>query len=191
MGDAKDIVLHQRVASGYVPGKSETFGVFPASPFTANPPSGATPTSCKLQNCQIFRPVGSAVGVYDILVGLPQSTPVNQTALRAAEMPFDVGLGGAMYFDPPLNVPGGGIVVNQGRATLNVRSTLANPPSSVDPGVEWAVQYGASLVLGGAPIYPGFSNNQIVRFIVTAGGDPIDIDFDFSIERVLDPSVES
>lgn len=174
-----DIIQFQRIASGYVPGASETFA------------AGTSPVSAKLQNCIVKRAPAArgATGVFDILVGPPQDTPNNQTALRSKDGPAPVGLGGAQVNDPPLNVVGGGIVVDQGRASFHVRSTLTNPPTSVNPQVTWAVQYGASL--GPVPLYPGFSNNQLVRVIFTnLGGDDTDVDFDFSIERVIDPGVE-
>ena len=175
-----DIIQHQRLASGYVPGKSETFA------------SGFSPKTAVLQNCTVFRAPGAigAVGFIDVLVGPPNTAPLNQTSLRSIDGPAPVGLGGALILDPPLNVVGGGIIVSQGRAKLTIRSTLTSPPTSVNPQVTWAVQYGAAFGQT-TPIYPGFNNNQLVRFIFTGGGgDAQDVDFDFEIERVLDPASE-
>lgn len=174
-----DIIQFQRIAAGYIPGRSETFL------------SGASPISAKLQNCTVKRAPANigVVGIFDILIGPPQDTPNNTTALRSKTGPAPVGLGGAQVNDPPLNVVGGGIIVDQGRATFTARSILTNPPTTVSPNVTHAVQYGAAF--GPNPIYPGFSNNQLVRVIFTDGaGDATDVDFDFSIERVIDPDVE-
>jgi hypothetical protein len=174
-----DIIQFQRIAAGYVPGRSETF--LP----------GASPLSAKLQNCIVKRAPAAigVVGIYDILVGPSQDVPNNTTALRAKTGPAPVGLGGLQVNSPPLNVAGGGIIVDQGRATFTARSILTNPPTTVSPNVTHAVQYGAEF--GAVPIYPGFLNTQLIRVIFTDGaGDATDVDFDFSIERVIDPDVE-
>jgi hypothetical protein len=171
---ADDIILHQRLASGYVPGLSETFA------------NGKSPVSAVLQNCQAIR---FATGIIDVLVGPPQASPLNQTTLRSSNGPAPVGIGGVLVTSPPLNVVGGAIVVNQGRVLATIRSVLTNPSTNTNPMVTWCVLYGATL--GPIPVYPGFSNAQIVRFIFSGSDDQaLDVDFDFSIERVIDPNVE-
>jgi hypothetical protein len=171
--DSPDIIQFSRIASGYVPGASETFA------------PGTSPKSAVLQNCTAIR---RAAGQIDILVGPPQDIAPNQTALRSKTGPAPVGLGGIFTPDPPLNVVGGGIIVNQGRAKATIRSTLTNPVTSVNPSVTYCVQYGAEF--GPIPVYPGFNNNQLVRFIFSSSDVDTNVDFDFEIERVIDPSVE-
>jgi hypothetical protein len=65
------------------------------------------------------------------------------------------------------------------------------PPSTTAaaaPKAEWCVFYGASL--GATPLYAGFLNSQVFRIIITSAGALADADFDFSIERVIDPLQE-
>lgn len=173
-----DVIQYQRLASGYVPGQSEI-----GTPAVVVPPSSVPsfgnpgPSSADLQNCIVTRPV--AAGIYDILVGGGNPAPV--------------GVGGVFVASPPLVAPASGaIVVGQARISLNVRSPLTSqgiaPPVTAagNPNVTWAVWMGAQL--GPVPLYSGFSNTQVFRVIVTtAAGVLTDIDFDFSIEQVIDP----
>lgn len=63
------------------------------------------------------------------------------------------------------------------------------------PDVSIAIYYGSEV--GPVPIYTGIDNNRLIRVLLTtnlgqAAGVYIlaDADFDFSIERVLDPNLE-
>jgi hypothetical protein len=173
-----DVIQYQRLASGYVPGLSEVGTPAPAVPPASTPNFGSpAPSSALLQNCIVVRPV--AVGIYDVLVG--------------GGTPAPVGIGGVPQSAPPLVTPPAGTpIVQTGRVSVNVRSilpVLVVPPTTAaaSPQVEVAIFYGASL--GPAPqLYTGFSNDQLVRIIITSGGALADADFDFSIERVIDPT---
>lgn len=168
-----DVVQYQRLASGYVPGESEAF------PNTNTQPS-APPVSGRFQNCTVIRPAGplNAVGVYDILIG--------------GDSPAPIGIGGERIGSPPLNpaLSPNEIVVSQGRFRAQVRSSLTQPPSASAQTfpAPITVAYGASF-LTTSP-YPGFSVNQIIRVFIGFTNAVLDVDFDFDVERVIDPSVE-
>jgi len=174
-----DVIQYQRLASGYVPGLSEVGTPAAAVPPASTPRFGSpAPSSALLQNCIVVRPV--AAGIYDVLVGGGNPAPV--------------GIGGAAQANPPLvTPPAGTIIAQQGRVSVNIRSILAAvvaPPTTAAaaPKAEWCVFYGATL--GATPLYTGFSNDQVFRIIITSGGALADADFDFSIERVIDPLQE-
>jgi len=174
-----DVVQYQRLASGYVPGLSEVGTPAPAVLPSTLPNFGdPAPSSALLQNCIVVRPV--AAGIYDVLVG--------------GSNPAPVGIGGVPQTNPPLVTPPSGTPINQqGRVTVNIRSILPAvviPPTTAaaSPQAQVAIFYGSTLP--GAPLYTGFSNDQLIRIIITAGGALADADFDFSIERVIDPSQE-
>jgi hypothetical protein len=176
-----DVVLHQRLASGYIPLLSEHGTPAPGVLF------GVAATSAVLINCTALRPAATAVGVVDIIIG--------------GNGPSPVGIGGVLVASPPLvNVPAvaTGQVVNQGRVIITPRSLIqaaAVPVAAGDPSINYSVEYGATL--GAVPLYAGISNNQIVRVRFTsnfgqAAGVFVlaDCDFDFSIERALNPASE-
>ena len=136
------------------------------------------PSSALLQNCIVVRPV--AAGIYDVIVG--------------GNNPAPVGIGATPQNAPPLVTPPAGTPIAQtGRVSVNIRTilpVLVAPPTTAaaSPQATAAVFYGASL--GAVPLYTGFSNDQVFRIIITSGGALADADFDFSIERVIDPSQE-
>lgn len=174
-----DVIQYQRIASGYVPGLSETGTPAPVVPPATTPRFGSpAPSSAQLQNCIVVRPV--AAGIFDVLVGGGNPAPV--------------GIGGVAQGSPPLvGVPAGTPIVSQGRVSVNIRSILPSPvvpptTAAAAPKAEWCVFYGASL--GATPLYTGFDNRQLFRIIITSGGALADADFDFSIERVIDPAQE-
>ena len=176
-----DVIEFQRLASGYIPGLSEAGSPAAGAQFGA---SGPLPSSTSLQNCIAFRPAATAVGVYDILVG--------------GAGPFPVGLGGPLasaFPNPPLvvvPVSPAGQIVQQGRVRLCSRAHINAAVPPVVGGAQLvigSVLYGATL--GPVPVYPGFSNAQLIRiYFATAAGVLADADFDFEIQRVLDPSQE-
>jgi len=185
-----DLVQYQRLASGYVPGASEAFANSAAAP-------SLPPASGVFQNCTVVRPAGvaNAAGVFDILVGPPQTAPTNQTSLRSIDGPAPVGLGGAVVTAPPLKaaLAPSEIVVSQGRFRAMVRSALAQPPAATFLPVTFTVAYGATF-LAVSP-YPGFSVNQIIRVFLSSVNAVADIaltdaDFDFDVERVIDGAKE-
>lgn len=168
------IVLHQRLASGYIPGLSETFA------------QGASPVSAVLQNCTVVRPVGAGLGtgVYDIIIG-----GVNAAA--------PVGLGAPLVGAPPLKaaLAPGENVTNQGRTRLQHRSALAIPIAAAKLAVFPTIAYGPQFLTAATNPYAGTTIQQIVRVFyatVDAAAAQVlaDADFDFDIERVIDPNVE-
>lgn len=182
-----DVIQYQRLASGYVPGLSE-HGVPAAS---APPALGlsfgqAVASSALLENCLVVRPV--AAGIFDIIIG--------------GSGPAPVGIGGTSEPSPPLVAPAGTVpgVNRTGRVSVNPRTIMAAlgaaPATAAgSPDVSVAIYYGSEL--GAVPLYTGIDNNRVVRVIFTtnlgqAAGVYIlaDCDFDFSVERVLDPSTE-
>jgi hypothetical protein len=175
-----DVILYQRIASGYIPGLSEVGMPAPGTFY------GIAPTSATFQNCRAVRPLLTPVGVYDIILPAGTIAPV--------------GLGGVLFTSPPLVAPPVSTVVNtQGRVSVNVRALLgaaAAPPTPAGaPNVNVAIWYGSTLGLAALPIYPGIDNTRIVRIYVTSNfgvgaGEFADVDFDFSIERVIDPANE-
>jgi hypothetical protein len=186
--DSPDIVQYQRIASGYIPGASELFAN------TAGAPS-QPPASGSFQNCTVVRPAGAvnAAGVYDIIVGPPQAQPNNQTALRSPNGPAPVGLGGPFIASPPLLAAfaPGEVVVIQGRFRHGVRSGLQQPPAALGKPVFVSHAYGATFLAGAPPLYPGFSNAQIIRvFVENPAGAAVDADIDFDIDRVIDAALE-
>jgi hypothetical protein len=175
-----DVIQYQRLASGYVPGQSESNSPV-AVPPSSQPNFGLpAPSTADLQNCIVTR-IG--VGIYDILVG--------------GNNPAPVGIGGVFSSSPPLFTPpvAGAIVVGQARVSINVRSPLTAqgvaPPTTAagNPNVTWAVWMGAQL--GPAPLYSGFANTQVFRVIMTTTVAGVltlaDVDFDFQVEQVIDP----
>lgn len=186
--DSPDLVQSQRVASGYIPGASELFANTVGAP--SQPPASGV-----FQNCTAVRPAGAAnaQGVYDILIGSPQAQPNNQTALRSPNGPASVGLGGPFVASPPLLVAfaPGEVIVSQGRFRYSVRSGLQQPPAALGKPVLVSCAYGATFLAGQPPLYPGFSNAQILRvFVETAAGGPVDADLDFDVERIIDAASE-
>ena len=189
--DSPDLVQYQRIASGYIPGASEAFANSVGAP-------SLPPASGVFQNCTVVRPAGAAnvQGVYDILVGPPQTAPTNQTSLRSSDGPAPVGLGGPFVGSPPLIAAfaPGEVIVSQGRFRYGVRSGLQQPPIGVTfKPVTVSVAYGASFLAGQPPLYPGFTNAQIIRVFVSsvaAAPASVDADLDFDIERVIDPAQE-
>lgn len=173
-----DVIQYQRLASGYVPGLSEVGTPAPAVLPSSTPSFGSpAPSSALLQNCIVVRPV--AAGIYDVIVGGGNPAPV--------------GIGGVPQGNPPLVTPAAGTpIVQTGRVSVNIRAILpagvitAPTTAAGSPQASWAVFYGASL--GPVPLYTGFSNDQVFRIIITSGIALADADFDFSIERVIDPN---
>jgi hypothetical protein len=186
--ESQHIVQFQRLASGYIPGASEAFANSAGAP-SLPPASGA------FQNCSVVRPAGAAnaAGVYDIIVGPPQTAPLNQTSLRSSDGPAPVGLGGPIVGSPPLLAAfaPSEVIVSQGRFRYSVRSGLQQPPAALSKPVMVSVAYGATFLAGAPPLYPGFSNAQIIRvFVVNTAAGPVDADLDFDVERVIDPAQE-
>jgi hypothetical protein len=186
-----DVIQYQRLASGYVPGLSEA-----GTPAAVVPPSTIpnfgrpAPTTAELQNCIVLRPV--AIGIFDILVG--------------GNNPAPVGIGAVLQVSPPL-VAGvaPAFICGQARVSIGVRTILPTPPggspttAAANPRVTWAVFNGSTI--GPVPLYTGFSNDQVFRVIFSEdaflAGPPAsltptlaNVDFDFAIERVIDPGIE-
>ncbi len=131
---------------------------------TLGAPPTNLPTSGKYQNCTVARTAGNAVGAYDITVG--------------GNGPSPVGLGSELALTPPLAVALGN-TCPEGRVRVQQRSILRGAGVGTVAEANIAVLYGAQLT----PPQP-----QLVRLLVTGRDGAADVDLDFTIDRVIDPT---